>query len=225
MAQLPKSKQKKLAFTFCKAVCLGRIRELRRLNEKRKSKELCNAIKKMTELERQLKKSYKDGQVLKAVEGNIAKHFFSGIRFLLPSEAGFLSRDRKAGDLFNVLLNCSHGLLRARVSRALSGLGLNTSFGFLHFQEGKNKPFLVWDFAEFWVPRVDKLCFYAVNKRIFSEKHLVKAKSGGGRWLNASGWRVLRRLFDARVSGDSIVFKADQFRLFLDGKSRFSWKV
>lgn len=227
MACLPKSKKWRLGYTFCKAVSLGRIYEIRRLNEKRNDKFLEQRLKQMMELENRISEVYKDSQALKGIEGNIAKHFFACIRHLLPKEVGFKERNPENKDLYNSLLNASHGLLRAKVAKALWAKGLNTSFGFLHFQNGRDKPFLVWDFAEFWIPYIDKLCFYAVSKGLFKEKYLIKSKSNtSGKWLNDAGWRELKRLFKERLKDERIVSKVNEFADYLDKKRRkFGWTV
>lgn len=226
MAELQKSKQQKLGFAFCKGVCLGRIYEARRLNEKRESKKVAQYLKQMTVLERRLKKEYKDKARLMGLEGNIAKLFFSCIQEFLPKETGFKARDVAGKDLYNSLLNASHGVLRMRIQRRLISSGLNPAFGFLHFEKDKAKPFLAWDFAELWIPYVDKLCFYAINKGIFSEKDLVNSKNGDGKkWLNAVGWKKLYKLFE-RVDDREIERKIMVFCDYLDGKQkRFGWRI
>lgn len=223
MSELPKSKKRKLAFVFCKGVCNGRIKEIRCLNKKRQDAFLAERLKAMKELNAQLKRVYRNDAELKAIEGNIAKHFFACIRHLLPKNVGFEERNRFGKDLYNALLNASHGLLRQKIARHLLAIGLNPVFGFLHFQNSKSKPFLVWDFAEFWVAYLDKLCFYAVNKGIFSEADLVNAKSGNGKWLNKQGWQKLYKLM-IRVDENKIGTKAVEFCDYLDGKkARFGW--
>jgi CRISPR-associated protein Cas1 len=196
------------------------------LNEKRKDAFLTERIKQMTVLERQLIKVYKDGEKLKGLEGNIAKHFFACIRYLLPKETGFEERNKDGTDIYNSLLNTAHGLLRAKIAKILWTKGINSSFGFLHFQKDKNKPFLVWDFSELWVPYVDKLCFYAINKGIFSEKDLINAKEGNGKWLNKQGWQKLYRIFEERINEKEIEKKIGEFCDYLDEKrKKFRWTL
>lgn len=225
MAELPNSIKRKLAFVFCKGVCTSRIYQVKRLLEKRKSNVLLKKnLGRMMELEGRLIHVYKADSELKGMEGNVAKLFFCCLKELLPKEIGFTERNPDNRDLFNVLLNASHGLLRAKVSRILFCVGLNSSFGFLHFQKDKKKPFLVWDFSEFWIPYVDKLCFYAVSKKIFSEKDLVNSKETNKMFLTESAWKKLHGLFDSRFDEKQVFSKAREFKDFLDGKrKRFSW--
>lgn len=227
MSELKESQKRKLAFVFCKAVCLGRIYQARRMNERRNDKDLKKKINDMALLERILVKEYKDDFKLKALEGNIAKLFFSIIRSQLSEGINFNERNPKNHDLYNVLLNASHGLLRKKIAEKIFASGLNSSFGFLHFQKDKRHPFLVWDFAELWIPYIDKLCFYAVNKRIFTERHLINSKDNdGGKWLNEDGWKKLHELFEKRFKDKEIDLKLNEFKEFLDKKrKRFSWVI
>jgi CRISPR-associated endonuclease Cas1 len=169
--------------------------------------------------------SCKNPEELKTVEGNIARHFFSAIRLILPSEIGFERREREDPDLYNVLLNAGHGLLRARIINRLGLHGVNMGYGFLHYQKDKNKPFLAWDLAELWIPQVDKICLYAVEKRIITEKSLKKAENGPNPfWLSQHGWEKIYPLLD-RIPMTSIDMKIEEFKNSVMSGSRFGWKT
>lgn len=228
MAELQESKKKRLGFIFCKAVSSQRIQRLKELNSKRKLKSLSERIIEMKKMERQLIKVYKQKSSLMALEGNIAKHFFGGIKELLSDKLGFKQRLPENSDLYNVVLNLAHGFLRAKIGKYLTIRGVNDSFGFLHYQKDKLRPFLVWDFAEFWVAYLDKVCFYAVNKGIFCEKDLIAVPKG----VSVRSQKILRgpakkkvfELVNSRINENEIEKKVMEFKDFLNGKvSRFSW--
>jgi len=224
IAMIPNSRRYDIAFKFCKGVCLGRIYEIRKIVSRNPDDFLSDRIKKMQTLERQLIHC-KTASELKPIEGNIARHFFACIRHLIHDDVEFKSRDRFSGDLYNVLLNLSHGILRSQITRMLMYNGINTGWGFLHYQKDKNEHFLGWDFAEFWIPQVDKLCLYGINKGIFNEKSLKKSESGQNPyWVSKSGCKKMRSLMN-RIKQEHIQQKIDEFRDSILNKKRFGWTI
>ena len=224
MAGLPKSRVKKIGLVFCRGVCSQRIKVLIRLNEKRGNNSVVREhIKSMQLLQKQLAKNFKTSSKLKGIEGNIAKHFFAGIREFLPKGIGFQERNRDGEDLYNCLLNASHSILRSKVHRKLLAHNVNPAFGFLHFQVDKRKPFLAWDFSEFWIPYMDKLCLYLIEKNIVTEKGQIIAQNGHGKWLSKNSWKRLYEVTGLRVKDDEIEKKILEFKETLLYGKRFSW--
>lgn len=225
MSALKKSQRFKLAFVFCKGVCLGRIYNARRLNEYLKNNSLKNIIKDMQTLERTLVKC-KNRNELMAIEGNIAKLYYMIFKQMLPNNINFCGRNIKSNDVLNVVLNSAHGILRQKIQRKLIMSGLNTYFGFLHNEKDRNNHYLSFDFSEFWIPYVDKLCFYAVKTNIFSDKDIIRAKENtkSDYWLSGKAWEkmfsLMKRIDDRQIDGKIIEFK----QYLTEGK-RFSWKL
>jgi len=225
LIELNKTQQKKLAYIFCKAVSRKRIEVIKRFNEKRNNLLLKERLKEMRLQEKKLIK-VKSIEELKSIEGNIAKHYYVCFKELLPKEIGFESRNRDNQDVFNAVINAIHSLLRTTINQKLTIKSINTSFGFLHYQKDHNKPFLVWDFSEFWLPYTDKLAFYLVNKQIIKSNQLIKAQNNHGKWLNKKAWHSIHKIFEERISEKIIDSKIQEFIDFIEKKkNRFSWSI
>ena len=226
LSNMTKKEKHKYAFVFCKGVCSGRLSEARQLNIRRQNKDIDNIIKKMKLLDRQLIKCT-DRTAMHGYEGNIADYYYSTFKLLLPKQCDFKQRNKSSPDLMNVMMNSAHGILRCRIQRILEMHGLNTQYGFLHYQKDKpRQPFMAWDFAEFWIPKVDKLCFYAIMKGIFKNTDLINAKtdtfSHNSKWLKDSAWCKLNNLL-RRITDEEIHNKIEQFENRLLDNTTFSW--
>jgi CRISPR-associated endonuclease Cas1 len=212
--KLDKKKKRKLALTFCRGVCYGRIKVLVRLNETRKDLFIREQISKMQDLVIKLK-DQKDIEQIKAIEGNIAGLFFSVIQKEYPS---FSKRDKDSQDPFNILLNFTHSLLRSKTYYHLIKNNINPYFGFLHFQQDKYKPFLSWDFAELWIAYCDKLCLYMLQKGIIKE---IDFKDG---YIKKESREEIINFINKRISDKEINDKVIQFKDFIISGRKFNWK-
>jgi len=217
LENLSRSKRRRLAFVFCKAVCSNRIKVLSRINERRKNPLLNEKLKAMRILDKKLKQM--QGQLeLMGIEGNIAKLFYEGLAILNP--AFNQVRNREAKDLANVLMNLTHTVLRNRILMLLIGNCLNPSFGFLHGKADREQNYLCFDFSEMWIAYVDKLVFYAIEKGIVTSKDINEE----GR-LNQQAVRKIIELLNKRITNDNIEKTIIAFIKYLEGKNRFGWKA
>ena len=215
--KLSKYKKRKLAWLFCKAVCSGRIKNLSRLNEVRKNESIKNSLKSMRELDLKLSKC-KDKNEMMGLEGNIAKQFYHSLNEL--DKRFIKKRDREGKDLSNILMNFTHSILRNKIYHLLIINGINPSNGFLHGKKDRDNPYLVWDFAEIWIPEIDKLVFYMINKNIIKDKDI----SIDGR-LNKDSIVGVINLINKRITEKEIDNKIKEFLGYLQGKNRISWKI
>jgi CRISPR-associated protein Cas1 len=214
--KLSKYKKRKLAYIFCKAVCSNRIKILGRLNESRNNEEIKANINSMRELDRKLILC-KSREELMGLEGNIAKLFYSSLAILNPY---FITlRNQEGKDLPNILLNFMHQVLRGRIYMRLIYNGLNPLHGFLHSND-RNEPFLSFDFAELWIAYLDKLAFYSVERKIVTEEDLNEE----GR-LSQTAITSLLKLMNKRIANEEIDNKIKEFKNYIEGKGRFSWKI
>lgn len=91
------------------------------------------------------------------VEAKGARLYWSSIASVLPKDLGFDGRDQEGGDLVNVLLNYSYGIIYGECWKALTLAGLDPYAGFLH-TERSGRPVLTYDLIElFRVPAVDSV--------------------------------------------------------------------
>ena len=95
ISKLNYKRKNKLAYVFCKGVCLGRIKNLIRLNENRGNLVIKQKIKDMHIELKKLKQSMKKNSMM-AIEGNIAKMFFSCLSILYTPFLLFASLDFSA---------------------------------------------------------------------------------------------------------------------------------
>lgn len=216
-SKLSRYKRKKLSWIFCKAVCSSRIKVISRLNETRKNTLVSDALKEMRILENKLSKA-KSREEMMGYEGNIAKLFY----FCLGEFNNLFDvrRDRFSIDIVNSLMNLGHTVLRNKINTRLILNGINPVHGFLHQREGRNENYLTWDFAEFWIPYVDKLIFYSLEKGIIKERDFNKE----GR-LNNLKIKSFINLIYKRITDKEIDSKIKEFIGFLEGKNHFSWKT
>jgi CRISPR-associated endonuclease Cas1 len=209
-------KRKKLAYIFCKGVCTDRIKILFDLNRVRKNKKIIELLKQMRLINAKLIKS-KDKKELMGYEGNIAKSFYYGLSII--DKRWNKVRDTKSKDIINILMNFAHTIIRNRILLKMIEKGINPNQGFLHDNE-RNETFLVFDFAELWIAYIDKLIFYAIERKIIHEEDIKEDR------LNDKAIENIITLINQRVTDEEIEKKLDEFLLYLKGvKKRLSWKT
>jgi CRISPR-associated protein Cas1 len=215
-SKLSKYKRNKIAWIFCKAVCSSRIKIISRLNETRKNSIVKEALISMRELDLKLSKAKTKNEMM-GYEGNVAKIFY----FCLSefNDLFVVNRNRESRDIVNVLMNLGHTILREKVKTRIIVNGLNPYHQFLHGREGRNEQYLTWDFSEFWIPYVDKLIFYALERGIISEDDV----DNDGR-LKMIPKNKFINLINKRITTEKIDKKIKEFKGYLEGKNRFGWK-
>jgi CRISPR-associated endonuclease Cas1 len=210
-------KKKKLGYVFCKGVCSNRIKVLSRLNEIRKNKFVSNTLKEMRILDRKLIKC-KNKKEMMGLEGNIAKKFYIALNELNPQFES--KRIRNSRDLSNILMNFYRTLLRTKITLRLNSFNIPLNYGFLHEKKDRNQPYLVWDFAGLWIPYIDKLVFYTIERQIIKEEDILE----NGRLKNDAIKKAVN-LINARISNEDIDNKINQFLNYVESKGRFNWKI
>lgn len=216
--KISKHKKRKLAWIFCKAVCSGRIEALSLIQDKREENAIVKDIlKKMRELDLTLIKSKTKNEMM-GIEGNIAKYFYAGLSEFSPLFK--VNRKRENIDVVNVMMNLGHTVLRNKIKFRLIIKGLNLNHGFLHERQDRNEDYLVWDFAEFWIPYIDKLIFFCLDKGIIKENEINE----DGR-LTIKAKNEFIKLLNRRIKNENIDKKIDEFVGYLKGENRLSWKA
>ena len=77
----------------------------------------------------------------------------------------------------NAALNYGYAVTVGNCTRALVGLGLDPSFGFLHHADAPGRLSLSYDVIELLRPRVDACVFRFMKSRPFDRKEFVEARS------------------------------------------------
>jgi CRISPR-associated protein Cas1 len=130
--------------------------------------------------------------ILRGVEGTMAKFYFQTLALSLPPSYYFEERSRPAQDRFNALLNYLYGILYARVETALVKAGIDASIGIFHADE-YNKPVFTYDFIEpyrIWAEEVAfRLCLQQIPRHCFDY-------TKEGCWLNTTGKKTLVPAFE-----------------------------
>jgi CRISPR-associated endonuclease Cas1 len=218
-SRISKYKRKKLMWAFCKAACTGRINAVSRLNETRKNPKVALILKEMRKLDKCLFHA-KSRDELMGIEGNIAKRFYSCL-CELNSDFGlsFKSRDRESKDIVNSLMNYAHAILRNQVKYRLFLNGISPNHSFLHGSD-RNEEYLTFDFSEFWIPYVDKLIFYSIDKKIIMPNEINE-----NGFIKEPAKVNIIKLLKSRITNEEIDNKIKEFIGFLKGENKFSWKV
>ena len=136
---------------------------LRSRKETPSAERLLNAIEAIESQKTQLSEAdlsnpiEKPAEFIQAREAQASKHYWEGVRTILPDKYVFLKRVRKgAEDPFNVMLNYGYGILYAQVWSAVMASGLDPYAGLMHSLE-RGRPSFVYDFIEpFRQPIVDR---------------------------------------------------------------------
>ena len=74
----------------------------------------------------------------------------------------------------NAALNYGYAVALGNCTRALVGLGLDPSFGFLHHADAPGRLSLSYDLIELLRPRVDACVFRLLKSRLFDRKEFVE---------------------------------------------------
>ncbi|PJF42785.1 MAG: CRISPR-associated endonuclease Cas1 [Phototrophicales bacterium] len=116
---------------------------------------------------------------INGIEGAAARHYWAGIRQILPEQYGWSERiGRGATDPVNSLLNYGYGILYSKVEQSILLAGLDPYAGFLHVDRA-GRPSLVLDLIEvFRQVAVDRVVFGLCNRNFVIEQddagHLSK---------------------------------------------------
>lgn len=215
---LNRYKKKKLAYIFCKGICNDRIKILFDLNRVRKNKKIKDVLVQMRMINKKLIK-FKDKKELMGYEGNIAKLFYYGLSII--DQRWIKVRDIESKDIINILMNFTHTILRNKILFKMIEKGINPNHGFLHDNNNRNETFLVFDISELWIAYIDKLIFYALQKKIVKDNDITK----DGKLTDKSIKNIIL-LVNERVTDQEIENKLDEFLLYISNKkNRLSWKI
>lgn len=121
-----------------------------------------------------------DMDVLRGIEGQGAKRYFSGWATLLrgsPFEFGTRER-RPPTDPINALLSFGYSLLAARCAGALEHTGLDPQVGFLHPPRPGRASLALDLMEELRAPLVDRLVLTVVNRRQLGERSFQRLPTG-----------------------------------------------
>ena len=140
---------------------------------------------------------------LRGYEGMAARHYFSGLPYLVSDQAGQEmvpnGRSRRPPkDCFNAALSFGYSLLYRSLLETVIRVGLEPSFGFYHQPRSSAHP-LVLDLMElFRLPVVEVPLLGAVNRRTFQpDEDFIPTK--GGVWMSETGQRKMITLFERRL--------------------------
>lgn len=125
---------------------------------------------------------------LMALEGQVARNYYTALNIYLPSRYRFAKRSRRPGeDYFNATLNYIYGITYGHITKALHAAGLDTFTGGLHTTPYKET--LVFDCIEPFRPIMDRLLLQLCNNQLLADIHF-KAVSNGF-WLSKEGKRLV----------------------------------
>lgn len=169
--------------------------------------------------------------LLFAMEGQVGRHYFEGLRAVVPSGLGFAGRTRRPPrDVVNAALSYGYAILCGQAERALALSGFEPSLGFLHTDRW-GKPSLTLDFVElFRQPIVDRAALTVLRRRQLTHEHGEEYEDGSvllsadGRKLVAG--HVMERLHDELTYRrarhrwqDVLVHEARQLSAYLLGRT------
>lgn len=125
---------------------------------------------------------------LMALEGQVARHYYTALNIYLPSRYRFAKRSRRPiEDYFNATLNYIYGITYGHITKALHAARLDTFTGGLHTTPYKET--LVFDCIEPFRPIMDRLLLQLCNDQLLADIHF-KAVSHGF-WLSKEGKRLV----------------------------------
>jgi CRISPR-associated protein Cas1 len=107
-----------------------------------------------------------DSETLMGFEGDATKVYFGALRKIIPTDFGFLKRERHPPrDPVNSLLSYGYTVLKSRVEYGLMRAGLNPYEGILHLSY-RNRSALSFDLMEeFRQPIVDRVVITQIAQR------------------------------------------------------------
>ncbi len=170
-----------------------------KLKFKSQAKEIDNSIrlmkrynKEFDDLESQLLAECR--QQLMAIEGKIARRYWSTLGKLLPEPYGFEKRSRRpAKDIFNAALNYLYGMTYTVVEGSLLSAGLDPHLGFVHADQYQ-KSVLAFDMIEPFRPWIDRLLIEECLEGKLTKKHFTGNQHG--LHLNKHGKALIIPMFN-----------------------------
>jgi CRISPR-associated protein Cas1 len=119
---------------------------------------------------------------VRGIEGDAAKHYFSGVNelILVDKDMFFMKgRNRRPPlDRMNALLSFLYSMLRHEVQSALESVGLDPAVGFLH-RDRPGRPSLALDMMEELRAYIaDRLALTLINRKQISSKDFVVKENG-----------------------------------------------
>ena len=141
-----------------------------------------------------------DADALRGCEGVAARAYFSALGLLLNPDQEHMAFDgrsrRPPRDGFNAALSFGYGLLYREVMAAIIAVGLDSTVGFFHTPRTAAHP-LALDLMELFRTTLwDMPLLASVNRRQWSEQHLVPSRNQV--WLSDDGKRLAVGLFEQR---------------------------
>ena len=141
-----------------------------------------------------------DAEALRGCEGIAARAYFSALGLLLSPDQEHMAFDgrsrRPPRDGFNAALSFGYGLLYREVMAAIIAVGLDSTLGFFHTPRTAAHP-LALDLMELFRTTLwDMPLVASVNRRQWSELHLVPSRNQV--WLSDDGKRLAVGLFEQR---------------------------
>ena len=141
-----------------------------------------------------------DADALRGCEGIAARAYFSALGLLLNPDQEHMAFDgrsrRPPRDGFNAALSFGYGLLYREVMAAIIAVGLDSTLGFFHTPRTAAHP-LALDLMELFRTTLwDMPLVASVNRRQWSEQHLVPSRNQV--WLSDDGKRLAVGLFEQR---------------------------
>lgn len=141
--------------------------------------------------------------ILRGVEGEAAKHYFSGMNELILTEKKafmMITRNRRPPkDRINALLSFLYTMLRLDVQAALETVGLDPAVGFLH-RDRPGRASLALDLMEELRPYLaDRLALTLINRKQISPKSFIFKENGAvllsdeGRKVVLSSWQQRKK--------------------------------
>lgn len=189
-----------MARAVIKGKLLNSKQLLLRLNRKRRSEQVANAIAGIT-TDLQSVAASRTVDQLRGYEGIAAARYFPAIGQLIQSEDFSLLRRtrRPPTDPINALLSFGYTLLYNNVLSFLLVEGLNPYLGNLHRSERK-ETHLAFDLMEtFRSPIVDTMVLRLVNQRTITAEDFQPPAENGGVYLTDSARKVFLRQFETRM--------------------------
>lgn len=128
--------------------------------------------------------------VLRGVEGNAARTYFSGFKKMLLGEFEFEGRKKHPStDPVNALLSLGYTLVFNEISSLLDGLGFDPYLGYFHEVE-YGRASLASDIQEEFRATVDRFTLNLLNNRMVSQNDFYANPKGGGMYLKREAMKT-----------------------------------
>jgi CRISPR-associated protein Cas1 len=115
--------------------------------------------------------------IVRGFEAAAAKKVYQRLNTLIDNPAfHIITRERKAPDRINSMLNFSYYLLFARINATLRAVGLNPYLGFLHSPDNRYES-LASDIVELFRARVDRIVLRMLNLKVITPEDFVQPSS------------------------------------------------